>query len=232
MVNKGVSRNTSLSGQVAKWRSGRNTVFGTHSKGFRWMSLVVLSGGICFVGLAAWGAPRFPARPVPLPDYGRVGAFSLTDQEARPISQRDLQGKVWIAAFFFTRCAGQCPLMSARMAQLQRTLGDAPSLQLVSFTLDPSYDTPERLRAYARHYQAERQRWQFVGGDESTLHALASDDFHLSVADGIPQAEPIIHSSRLVLVDAQGHIRGYYDALDSEAMGRLAADAQRLIHAR
>ena len=195
-----------------------------------WVGIVTLACGVSLLGLVAWTHPHFhPTAPM-LPDYGYVPPFSLTDQQNHSITHQDLQGTVWIAAFFFTRCAGQCPLMSTQMAQLQKALAGT-SLDFISFTLDPAYDTPERLRAYARHYGSPSPRWRWITGEDSVLHALAHDGFHLSVAEGDSETEPIIHSTRLVLVDAQGRIRGYYDARDPEAMTRLAADARKLLKA-
>lgn len=114
------------------------------------------------------------------------------------------------------------------MVQLQQDLADVPSIRLVSFSLDPAYDTPERLQQYAAHYATSGTRWTFVTGELSEIYRLSKESFHLSVAEGVDEAEPIIHSTRLVLVDAMARIRGYYDAQEPEAMSRLSQDVRRL----
>ena len=163
-----------------------------------------------------------------LPEYGRLPAFSLTDQQGRPIGLADLLGTVWVADFIFTRCAGQCPMMTARMAALQRRFESTPQLQLVSITVDPSHDTPEALAAYAAHAGAG-QHWRFLTGDADAVTALARDGFRLGISQDGPVEEPITHSVRLVLVDQQGRVRGYYDAAEAGAMRSLERDIRRLL---
>ena len=164
-----------------------------------------------------------------LPDYGALPAFALINQDGAPVTRETLDGSVWIADFIFTRCAGQCPLMSAQMSQLQAALAGLPGTQLVSFTVDPAYDTPERLAAYATRYGAAPSRWQWLTGDADAVRRLAQQGFRLGVSDEGSAKEPITHSVRLVLVDRQAHIRGYYDATDPDAMVRLRADVTRLV---
>ena len=106
-------------------------------------------------------------------------------------------------------------------------------MQLVSFTVDPDHDTPSVLASYASHYGAQPGRWRFVTGRREAISALAQDGFRLGVgeAEGTP-AEPITHSVRLVLIDQQGRLRGYYDATDPEAVNRLTRDVKRLLGGR
>src|SRR5579862_4677588 len=78
----------------------------------------------------------------PMPVYGNMPYFSLTSQENRPVSAHDFDGKVVIADFIFTSCAGPCPMMSSRMKEIQSDLADDPSIRLVSFSVDPETDTP------------------------------------------------------------------------------------------
>ena len=163
-----------------------------------------------------------------LPEYERLPEFALTDQRGRPVGLADLRGAVWVADFIFTRCAGQCPMMTARMAALQRRFASAPQLQLVSITVDPSHDTPEALAAYAAHAGAGHH-WRFLTGEAAAVTALARDGFHLGISPDGTVEEPITHSVRLVLVDRQGRVRGYYEAVEAEAMRSLERDIRRLL---
>ena len=170
-----------------------------------------------------------PVRPAVLRDDGPVPDFTLTDQAGRPVTRASLAGSVWVADFIFTRCAGQCPLMSAQMAELQRVFEPLSGVRLVSFTVDPAHDTPEALAAYASHYGASAARWQFVTGEQEAIWRLAREGFRLGVGEGESATEPITHSVRLVLVDSRGHIRGTYDATDGVAVRRLREDVRRLL---
>jgi len=190
--------------------------------------VVVLAAAGAIIGLMLHRSATQPSAVV-LPDYGALPGFLLTDHRRQPISLEQLSGSVWIANFIFTRCAGQCPMMSAQLAALQRSLTDAPDVQFVSFTVDPEHDTPETLADYATHYAANAHRWRLVTGPKEALYALARAGFRLGVGEDGSAVEPITHSVRFVLVDRAGRIRGYYDATDAEAMRRLEQDARRLL---
>ena len=167
-------------------------------------------------------------RLTPPPDYGPLPEFALTDQAGEPVTRATLQGDVWIADFVFTRCAGQCPMMAVQMTTLQKRFSDATDVRLVSFTVDPAHDTPKVLAAYAHHYGAIAPKWRFLTGDREAIWKLAREGFKLGVSEEGTAAEPIVHSIRLVLVDRQAHVRGYYDATDPMAVERLFHDAHRV----
>lgn len=179
------------------------------------------------VGLLRYAADA--AKAVALPHYGRVPAFVLTDQTGHPVSQETLRGAVWIADFIFTRCAGQCPMMSEQMSRLAQAFQEEPSLVLVSFTVDPAHDTPEILARYAAAHAARPAQWRFLTGDLQTITRLSQAGFQLAFSDEGTAEEPITHSRRFVLVDRQGVLRGSYDAGEAEAMARLRRDARRLV---
>jgi protein SCO1/2 len=159
---------------------------------------------------------------------GALPAFRLTERSGRPLSLTDLRGRPWVADFIFTQCAGACPAMTARMARLRRDL--SPSVTLVSFTVDPAHDTPEVLARYAAAFHAD-ESWHFLTGPQKDLYDLSVGGFKLAAME-VPAAEqtaggdgPFLHSSKFVLVDAEGVIRGYYDSTDEQAMRALVADA-------
>ena len=192
------------------------------------MSRAGLARLIAFAGIAlfAWAASARRAPPV---DLGPVPDFTLTDEAGRTVTRASLAGSVWIADFIFTRCAGQCPLMSSQMALLQRAFARVPGVQLVSFTVDPEHDAPPVLAAYAAHYKAQAGRWRFLTGSREAVWRLAREGFQLGVGEDGTAEEPITHSVRLVLVDRAGRIRGYYDATDAAAVQRLRGDVRRLL---
>jgi protein SCO1/2 len=165
-------------------------------------------------------------RAAALPVLGRVPGFRLVGRDGRAVGLGDLAGAPWIADFVFTRCAASCPLLSARMARLDRTL--PAGIRLVSLSVDPAWDTPPVLERYARSFRASR-RWLFLTGGTGEVRRLSREGFRLALEPGTGGApEAILHSTHFVLVDAAGAIRAYYEALDPRALARLAADARAL----
>jgi protein SCO1 len=163
-----------------------------------------------------------------LPDRGQVADFTLQSQTGRQITRADLLGKVWIADFIFTHCAGPCPRMTADLARIAGDLTSFPDLRLVSFSVDPERDTPAVLAEYARGYSADAERWYFLTGDKAAIFKLAKESFHVGAADGDNAADPVMHSTRFVLVDRTGKIRGYYDSNDPAQIAALSRDAATL----
>jgi protein SCO1 len=180
------------------------------------------------VAAAAWITAR---RAEALPVYWDLPAFSLVDQHGRALRSSDLAGAPWIADFIFTRCAGTCPGMTARMARLQSKVPAAT--RLVSITVDPAHDTADVLDRYAATFDAGAG-WHFLTGPRESLYALAVHGFKLQAME-VPAEEqkaggdgPFLHSSKFALVDGRARVRGYYDSTDPEALDRLVDDARRL----
>jgi len=168
------------------------------------------------------------AGSVAMPDYSVVPEFSLTERSNRPVTKKDLAGQVWVADFIFTQCQGICPAMSSNMEKLQRQL--PKEVRLVSFSVDPYNDTPAVLTEYANRYNADPERWLFLTGSADAIQGLSVDGFKLALNPSSgTDVEPITHSSRFVLVDREGHIRGYYGTEDAGALERLIADVKRLL---
>ena len=164
----------------------------------------------------------------PLPSYGTVPSFVLVNQDAQPFGSQQLSGKIWIADFIFTTCPGPCPIISTRMSELQKPLGKS-DVHLVSFSVDPEKDTPEVLRVYADKLRKEPLRWDFLTGSLEAISSLSRDGFNLGISEGEQPESGPIHSTRFVLVDRHGVIRGYYDALAPDGVTKLLADTNHLL---
>lgn len=160
--------------------------------------------------------------------FGKVPSFQLTNQDGRPFGSEQLRGKIWIADFIFTLCPGPCPMISSRMSELQKPL-EKTDVHLVSVSVDPEHDTPQVLRGYAEKLQAQPQRWDFLTGPKEAIYRLSRDGFKLAIGDGSTETGTPVHSTRMILVDRQGEIRGYYDATAPDAMTKLLADANHLL---
>jgi protein SCO1/2 len=160
--------------------------------------------------------------------YSTVPSFQLVNQNGQAFGSAQIAGKIWIADFIYTTCPGPCPMISSRMSELQKPL-EKTDVHLVSFSVDPEKDTPEVLRGYAEKLQAEPVRWDFLTGPKSTIYKLSHDGFKLAVSDGSDAEGIPVHSTRMVLVDRHGQIRGYYDAAEADAMTKLLADTNHLL---
>lgn len=171
-------------------------------------------------------------RQKPLPELGHVGPFALVNQQGEALSAENLRGKVWVAAFFFTRCPTICPRITRRLRALQIAAQSGPQPPtLVSFSVDPDNDTPPVLLAYAKQYGADLRTWSFLTGDLDTVKRTVVDGFKLALdgkADPGAENGGIIHGSHLVLVDRQLTIRGYYRTDDEDDMKQVLEDAARL----
>ncbi|HXV28565.1 MAG TPA: SCO family protein [bacterium] len=169
-----------------------------------------------------------------LPVLGEIASLTLTRQDGRSIDLAGLQGKIWIADFIFTHCAGPCPLMTARMSRLAKHFQGEPDIRFLSFSVDPDRDTPEVLSQYAARYEADPQNWYFLTGDKKTLHEFIQKNFRLGVTE-VPLEEregedqTVSHSTKFVLVDRHLKLRGYYDTQDKGQMDRLIEDAEMLL---
>jgi protein SCO1 len=195
-----------------------------------WFLLVGLIAVFPIVRAVRHPVPKPPQLRLPLP------GFLLTDQRGKPFGLDDLKGRVWVADFVFTSCPIACPKLTERMAKIQRrSRGLGQAFHLVTFTVDPENDTPERLASYATSYHADPSRWSFLTGSLGSIEATVVKGFKIAMGKE-PVAEgstlfTIFHGEKLVLVDGEGSIRGYYDA-DDAGVDDLLADADILANMR
>lgn len=174
------------------------------------------------IGCPSPSSPTLPEGAVKPTDLDfPVPEFRLTERSGRMVTRDDLKGKVWVAGFVFTRCSGPCPAVSATMARLQKELklAEADDLRLVTFTIDPDRDSPDELKAYAKNWQADPDRWLFLTGSEPQIHSLLIEGFKAAVVrtQSKKEGEEFDHSTRLAVVDRQGIIRAYFDGLPGKA---------------
>ncbi len=185
-----------------------------------WAALVLVMVGVV---VGQFWRPRH--NPPELPTYYNVGAFSLVDENGKPFTEQDLRGRPYVADIIFTTCAGTCPIMSSKLAEVQKLT--PAGVQLVSFTVNPEFDTPAVLKEYAHRYHADESRWHFLTGSPQQMQDAAKKTLKLPASP--PEAQnPIGHSDRLLLIDGAGNVRGIYDGRDDETVKRLAADASSL----
>ncbi len=184
----------------------------------------LLAVAVAAVWSRRWSAASAaPAVLFELPD------FALRNRDGATVSLAQLRGEPFVAAFIFTRCGSVCPRITEQMIRLATLVQHPHLLRRVSFTVDPEYDTPEVLAAYARDHGIQDSRWLFLTGEPTAMRSLVHDGFKLAVEKSGTVEEPIVHSTRLVLVDRRGRVRGYYEAFDEEAVGKLLTDLRAVL---
>ncbi|MFZ9519464.1 MAG: SCO family protein, partial [Silvanigrellaceae bacterium] len=169
--------------------------------------------------------------PQPPPVLGSLPDYSLANPNGTAFGSRELSGKVYVASFIFTRCQSFCPMIVQHLNKLQkRVVLEKLPLTIVSLTVDPDFDTPNVLKAYAETAGADPAVWTFLTGSRESITSLVEKGF--SVGMGAPVITngliDIAHSQKMALIDGKGQIRGYYDA-SSEGIDEVFARAEAVV---
>lgn len=191
------------------------------------LSAVLALGLAIAAGMRAFGHGQRGELPV----LFAVRPFELVDQDGRPLGDRALRGQPWIASFIFTTCKTACPMLTTQQGNVARRLADIPAIRFVSITVDPEHDTPPVLRAFGERHHADFARWSFLTGEPAAVRRIIEGGLMQPV--GEREARPdgaydIVHTGRLLLVDADGRARGLY-ALTADELAKLERDARSLV---
>jgi protein SCO1/2 len=167
--------------------------------------------------------------------FHTIPAFQLTNEQGKSFSSESLRGKIYVANFFFTRCGTICPKITSQVSRASDTFARDEDIQFISISVDPKFDTPDKLASYAKRFDADTSRWTFLTGEKKIIYPLILKGYHVPLADAseYDQAiknpdETFIHSERLVLVDKSGVIRGFYDGTDKKEVDRLILEIKVL----
>lgn len=166
--------------------------------------------------------------------YGHtIGDFEFLDQNGAEFKRKDVNGKVFVAEYFFTTCGTICPKMNAQMQRVQKVFKGNEDVEILSFTVNPEIDTVEQMKRYAEGHDADDEQWHFLTGKKEDLYRLARRSFFVlkpAEAQNLGDAgSDFIHTNNFVLVDHKGRIRGYYDGTSEKEVGTLLEDIQRLL---
>jgi protein SCO1/2 len=155
----------------------------------------------------------------------------MVNQDSQVMGFKQLEGKIYIAEFFFSSCKSICPLMTSQMARIQDVIEQEHwegKVNLLSHTVDPKHDTPQRLKEYAQMHGADHKIWNFVNLD-SAVYKLAQRGYGLSAFPSAEAEGGYFHTDQLTLVDEHFHIRGYYDGTSTASVDELIADLRCLM---
>lgn len=190
----------------------------------KYLILILLGISVLLSGISSFYLFVQYTREEPLPVYGQIKDFQLTDSKGEQFQSSQLKNKVWVADFFFTTCGTICPIMTRNMNSLYGVYKLNPNVEFVSISVNPEQDTPDVLARYAQKYQVSTNNWNFLTGPREAITDLTVKSFKIGSIE-----DPIFHSANFVLVDKSGRIRGYYDGTVKEEVLELSKDLKQLI---
>lgn len=169
--------------------------------------------------------------------FHRTSDLTLINQFGDTVGlNRDLERKILVVNFIYTTCPSVCPKLTANMKMLQKAFRKDPKkevsmnneVHLVSITVDPTRDSFPQLRKYAERFRVNHDHWWFLTGDRQAIYSFARNELHVSVQPEEGGTEDFLHSQKIVVIDQDRYIRGYYDGLDSISLGKCAYDISLL----
>jgi len=160
----------------------------------------------------------------------QIADFSFTNQNGKIITQKDYEGKVYVADFFFTTCGSICPKMTTNLVDVQKAFLNNPKVKILSFTVMPDVDSVSVLKEYAKINGVIDSKWNLVTGDKKAIYSLARKSY-LAVKQGKPEEQyDMVHTENFVLVDTKKRVRGFYDGTKKEDIQRLIEDINFLVN--
>ena len=156
--------------------------------------------------------------------YHTIADFSFTNQNGKTITQKDYEGKIYVADFFFTTCQTICPIMTTNMTEVQKAFSNNPNVMILSHTVTPEIDSVPVLKQYALKQNVDDSKWNMVTGDKKDIYYIARKSY-LAVKTGKPEEMyDMVHTENFVLVDTKRRVRGFYDGTKKEDVQRLIED--------
>lgn len=161
--------------------------------------------------------------------YHAIADFSFINQNGETITQKDYEGKIYVADFFFTTCGSICPIMTTNMIDVQKAFLNSPRVMILSHTVFPETDSVPVLKKYAIEKGVDDRKWNLVTGDKKQIYAMARKSY-LAVKLGKPsELYDMVHTENFVLVDPKRRVRGFYDGTKKEEIQRLIEDINWLL---
>jgi protein SCO1/2 len=160
--------------------------------------------------------------------YHTIADFSFVNQNGKTITQKDYEGKIYVADFFFTTCPTICPIMKDNMVILQNAIKDMDDVKLLSHTVMPHIDSVPVLKAYAVEKGVMDDKWNLVTGDVKDIFFIARKSYLAVKTETEGEMYDMVHTENFVLVDQKRRVRGFYDGTNLEEINRLMEDIKFL----
>ena len=161
--------------------------------------------------------------------YQTIPDFNFLNQDSVSVTNKDFDGKIYVADFFFTSCPSICPIMHRNLLKIYDEFKDNKDVKLVSHTIDFKYDTPSKLKRYADKLGVAGTQWEFLNGPQEQVYQIAEKNYLVAV--GVDKDSPggYIHQGWMILVDKEKRLRGAYDGTDEKQMAQLSEDMKTLL---
>lgn len=158
----------------------------------------------------------------------QIPSWSFTRQDGKQVTNDDLSDYIYVTDFFFISCPTICPRVMKEMKKIEEAFKNDDRVKLVSFTIDPERDTPEKLTAYAEKLGIDQDKWWFLNSDKETTYALANEYFIVAYEDKDVEGG-FDHSGKIILVDKDGHVRSFSEGTEPETTDGLIKDIRKLL---
>ena len=160
--------------------------------------------------------------------YQTIPAFKYINQYGDSTGSKNLDGKIYVADFFFTSCPSICPIMQRNMLNVYNAFKNNADFKIISFTIDPKHDSVPVLKNYADKLGVTGNSWWFLRGDRDSVYRIASNSYLVGVSQDSTAAGGYVHQGYFVLVDKQKRVRGSYDGTDMKQVSQLIDDIKIL----
>ena len=161
--------------------------------------------------------------------YHQIPSFHFLNQDSVFVSEKDVEGKVYVADFFFTTCPTICPKMKTQMLRIYERYKDRDEVRIISHSIDPDFDTPNVLKDYAARLQVKAPKWNLLTGDKAAIYTLGQKSYMVSAQEDPNEAGGFVHSGAFILVDKNRHVRGIYDGTVEAEVNHLLEDMEILL---
>lgn len=158
----------------------------------------------------------------------QLSSFNFLNQDGRKLTKNDWDNKILVADFFFTHCPSICPKMTVSLKQVNDYFNKEKFLQIASFTVDPERDSSTQLKKYSALFDLNTNQWNLITGSKKDIYKLARNGFKIVATDGDGGPGDFIHSDKIVLIDTQKNIRGYYNGTNPDEIKQLITDIKKL----
>lgn len=161
--------------------------------------------------------------------FRTIPAFKLLNQDSVVVTEKNFDGTIYVADFFFTSCPTICPVMHRNLLKVYQKYKGNPEVKLASHTIDVKYDTPSRMKKYATKLGVEGTQWEYLWGTRDEIYALAERNYLVAAQEDKNAPGGFVHQGYLVLVDKEKRIRGAYDGTQDKEVAQLMNDMDVLL---
>lgn len=161
--------------------------------------------------------------------YNKIPKFAFVNQYGDTVTEKALEGKIYVTDFFFTTCPTICPVMKKQMVKVYEAYKGNPNVMILSHSIDPEHDTPAVLNKFAKDLGVDGEQWQFLTGDKARIYEIGQNNYMSTAKEDTTVQGGYIHSGAFILVDKEKHVRGMYDGTTEEGTKKLLNDMELLL---